>query len=188
MSRKLTVVAALVILVGAILSVVAWSFRSSLKPLADVRAGQPSSNDAVLLNLSTHAYPNSSGDLWYVEGQVKNLTKRPLTNVQVVVTWFNASDSAIATVISLLDVERLPPGEISMYRTSLHTLQGMSKFDVRFQSDLGQPLLARGDRRGSIDSPATTEPENSSAVPTPGDVISSKPVSPPGFTVSQQPH
>ena len=40
------------------------------------------------------------------------------------------------------------PGEISMYRTSLHMLKGMSRFDVRFKSDLGRPLVARGERQG----------------------------------------
>jgi hypothetical protein len=160
--RRSTIVLALVILLGVIPSAVFLSLRYSMKPSSDVRSGQPS-EDPILLNLSTHAYPNSLGDIWYVEGQVQNLTKHPLTNVQVVVTWFNATDSAIATVVSLLDLERLPPGEISMYRTSLHALKGMSKFDVRFQSDLGLPLLARGDRQGSIATSATTEPENSSA-------------------------
>jgi hypothetical protein len=176
--RGSTIVLALVILFGVIPSAVFWSLRYSKKLSSDVRSGQPS-EDPVLLSLSTHAYPNSLGDIWYVEGQVQNLTKHPLTNVQVVVTWFNATDSAIATIISLLDLERLPPGEISMYRTSLHTMKGMSKFDVRFQSDLGQLLSARGDRQGSIDSSATTEPENSSAVSTSDGMRSSKPVSPP---------
>jgi hypothetical protein len=176
--RRSTIVIALVMLFGAIPSVMFWSLRSSTKQSTALRDGY-ASDDPVLLNLSTHAYPDSLGDLWYVEGQVQNLTNHPLTNVQVVVTWFTATDVAIANVISLIDLERLSPGEISKYRTSLHTLKGMSKFDVEFRSDLGHPLLARGDRRGSIDPPATTEPENSSTVPTPGGMLSPKSVSPP---------
>jgi hypothetical protein len=169
---------ALVILFGVIPSAVFWSLRYNRKQSSDVRA-ERTSYDPILLNLSTHAYPNLPGDLWYVEGQVQNLTKHPLTNVQVVVTWFTGTGVAIASAISLLDLERLSPGEISTYRTSQHTLIGMSTFDVEFRSDLGQPLLARGDRQGSIAPVATTEPEHSSAVPTPGRVFKSEQLNPP---------
>ena len=89
-------------------------------------------------------------------------------NVQAVVTWVDSAGVVLATDISLVDLEVLPPGGIAVYQTRTHTLKGMSGFEVQFQSDLGQFLLARGDRRGSISVPATTERNNVDVVPTSG--------------------
>jgi hypothetical protein len=145
-----------------------WISRHSVK----------SSEDAVLSILSARAYQSQSGDVWHVEGQIQNLTKHPLANIQVAVTWYDTRGVVIATSVSLVDLERLTPGAFSGYRTSTHTVKGMSRFEVQFQSDLGQRLLVRGDQQGSIDTPATSEHDTSGGTPTSG-VLSSKTMTPP---------
>jgi hypothetical protein len=141
------------IVLCAILGDVFWISRHSDKSSGDV-FGRSLSEDAVLSILSARAEQSQSGDVWYVEGQIQKLTKHPLTNVQVVVTWYDSAGRAIATSVSLVDLERLTPGAISAYRTSTQTLKGMSRFEVQFQSDLGQTLTVRGDQSGSIDTPS----------------------------------
>jgi hypothetical protein len=164
----------LIVVLGAILAAVSWTLQHRARSPGDVSgadspARRPEGPQAPALSIvSTRAHQSESGDIWYVDGQVQNLTKYPLTNLQVVVTWFDPAGVQVATNIALIDVEKLLPGDISIYRTSTRTLKDMSRFDVQFQSDRGQRLLARDDSHGSFDTAPTVEGDASRVIPVSG--------------------
>jgi hypothetical protein len=166
----------LVLVVSGILGGVFGILRYGVKSAGNVRAGQ-SFDGPVLSILSTGAHQSLHGDVWYVDGEIQNLTEHPLTNVQVVVTWFDRAGVVLATDVSLVDLERLTPRGISVYRTTTHAVKGMSRFELQFQSDLGQVLSAQGERQGTVDTSATTE-RNADVAPASG-ALSSEPVPPP---------
>jgi hypothetical protein len=182
--RRITPVAsALVVVLGAILAGVFWTIRHDTTSSGDVRGDRSqwarASDDRhlpVLSILSTRVHQSESGDIWYVDGEVQNLTTNPLTNVQAAVSWFDTADVLITKVVALVDLERLPPGHVAGYRTSTRTVKGMARFEVQLESERGQPLLTRGDRKGSIN--ASPVDHGDDIVPTSG-TVAGKPAPPP---------
>lgn len=113
--------------------------KSSLLP-------PPITGDALAL-LSTRGYASESGGYMYVEGQVKNLTDRPLRNVQVVATWYGSDDTFITSDTGLVEFNPLLPGQTSPFKTMTRRNPSMSRFSVSFKQLLGGELGTRDDRQ-----------------------------------------
>jgi hypothetical protein len=90
-----------------------------------------------LLLLSKRGYESDSGGYYYVEGQVKNTTDRPMRNVAVVATWYTKDGTFITTDQSLIDYNPLLPGQVSPFKSITRGNPQMSKFQVEFKELTG---------------------------------------------------
>jgi len=96
--------------------------------------------------LSGRGYQSETGNYWYVEGEVKNLSDESLRSVQVVSTWYTAEDSFITSSSALIDYNPLLPGQTSPFKTITRGNPAMSKFSISFKQLLGGTIATRDDR------------------------------------------
>jgi hypothetical protein len=93
--------------------------------------------------ISTNTSLSSNGGLWSIVGEVKNLTNEPLTNIQVVSTWFDKQGVILESRVDLVDLKQIMPHEVSTFRCAVRARPDMSAFRLQFESELGAPLLMR---------------------------------------------
>ena len=93
--------------------------------------------------VSSRAYQDPGGDFWNISGEIKNLTREPLTNLQVVSTWFDRQGQAIDEHVDLVDLKQMMPGAISTFRSVVRARPEMATFRLEFHSDRGTRLFAQ---------------------------------------------
>jgi hypothetical protein len=89
---------------------------------------------------------SESGNYYYVEGQVKNISDRPLKSVQVVATWYDKDDKFITTDTAMIDYNPIMPGQTSPFKTITRGNPLMSRFSVDFKYIFGRTIPSRDDR------------------------------------------
>ena len=104
----------------------------------------PSPPPPQLALLSTRGYEQSL--FHQVEGQVRNISDRPLENVAVLVTWLTASDEFITSDECLIDFNPILAGQTSTFSCLVTTNPEMSQFTVQFKTLFGGSI-ATDDRR-----------------------------------------
>jgi hypothetical protein len=110
----------------------------------------------VLSLQSTRAYQDDSKSLWLVDGQIKNLSSEPLAHIEAVSTWLDRDGLIVATDRSLVDVDRMMPGQVAAFRLITRTRPGFSRFEVQFRSEAGMELAMTDE---STASKVVAEPE-----------------------------
>jgi hypothetical protein len=93
--------------------------------------------------VSSRAYQDPGSDFWNISGEIKNLTREPLTNLQVVSTWFDRQGQPIDEHVDFVDVKQVMPGAISTFRSVVRARPEMATFRLEFHSDRGTRLLAQ---------------------------------------------
>jgi hypothetical protein len=88
----------------------------------------------------------SSDSYFTVEGQVQNLTDRPLPSVEAVVTWYTKTDQFISAESALVEYDPLLPGQTSPFKVITRANPAMDKYSVEFKQLRGGPLRV-DDRR-----------------------------------------
>jgi hypothetical protein len=114
-------------------------------PAAPTATPAPPS-DALAL-LSSRGYESDGGGYWIVEGQVKNLAGRSLSNVTAVTTWYTKDGDFITTDQALIDYNPLLAEQTAPFKTMSRGNPAMSKYVVEFKTLLGGALSARDDRK-----------------------------------------
>lgn len=112
-------------------------------PVATVAETPPQTPPLALL--SSRAHLNPTADFWFIDGEVRNLTDQPLSNVQVVSTWFDRQGRTVASHSDMVDLKQLMPGETSAFRTITGVHPDMATFSLEFRSAVGRRLQARDD-------------------------------------------
>jgi hypothetical protein len=109
----------------------------------NLRTAAPSTpgQSSPLALVSSRASLNPSGDFWNISGEIRNLTQEPLTNLQVVSTWFDRQGQPIDVHVDLVDLMQVMPGEVSTFRSVVRAGPEMATFRLEFQSDRGTLLL-----------------------------------------------
>lgn len=130
-----------IVLVG----VVGWFLIGREPGGAAVFSGQSPDGPPALALLSSHAAQSSTGDFWYVQGEIKNLTEQRISNIQAVTTWYDAKDMRLTVDTEMIDLKTLQPGQTSPFRTISRFQPNMSRFKVEFRSQVGEPLIVRND-------------------------------------------
>jgi hypothetical protein len=140
----------------------AWLLRQrSNVPTALVQAPAGLATPAALFLESSRAYHSDAGDLWFVDGKIRNITNAPLSNVEAVATWLDRDGLIVATDGDLIEFKRLMPGESSKFRTITRMRPGMLKFELRFRYEDGKPLALRDDGHaasGEVPPPTPVRP------------------------------
>jgi hypothetical protein len=103
----------------------------------------PAGPDLALL--SSRGYEEST--YFMVEGQVKNLSNRPLENVEAVTTWYDKDGGFIKTADALIDFNPILPGQTSTFKTLTPGNPAMTKFSVEFKNLFGPSIRMRDDRK-----------------------------------------
>lgn len=80
------------------------------------------------------------GGYHYVEGQVKNISTRPLENVTAVGTWFDKSGEFIKSDEALIDYNPILAGQTSPFKTISTGNPAMARCQVEFKYLLGGTL------------------------------------------------
>lgn len=97
--------------------------------------------------LASNGYPSSGGAFFHVEGQVKNLTDKPLESVMVVTSWYGKDDTFVKKAEALIDFNPILPGQTSPFSTITSGNPAMSKYTVEFKHLLGRTIESRDDRK-----------------------------------------
>jgi hypothetical protein len=97
--------------------------------------------------VSARGYESDSGGFHYVEGQVTNLTDKPLQSVAAVATWYDKNDQFITSDDALVNFNPLMPGQTSPFKTITRSNPLMAKFTIQFKRLLGGQLEMRDDRK-----------------------------------------
>jgi hypothetical protein len=75
-----------------------------------------------------------------VEGQVANVSEKPLENVQAVVEWYDADGKFVSSSSALVEFDPLLPGQTTPFKVMTRMNPAMSRFSVRFSQLLGGAL------------------------------------------------
>jgi hypothetical protein len=100
----------------------------------------------VLALLASRGY-ESDGGYWYVEGQVKNISDKPMKNVTAVATWYDKRGEFIKTDEAIIQYNPILPGQTSPFKTIASGNPAMSRYTVAFKSLLGGEIQTRDDRK-----------------------------------------
>lgn len=153
LSRTFIGVLALLIFVGWCTAQWATSPTSSAGPSASTVtapprpiATPPPPSDVVAL-LSARGYQSESGNYWYVEGELKNISAVSLKNVQVVAQWYTKDDTFVTSDSAVVEYNPILPGQTTPFKTITRGNPAMSKFTVTFKSIFGPELSTRDDRK-----------------------------------------
>jgi hypothetical protein len=103
-------------------------------PTARPSATAPSTAPSLAL-LSSRGYEQSS--FFIVEGQVTNLSDRPLRNVTAVSTWVDAKGEFITSDNAIIDFNPILPGQTSPFKTMTRGNPAMHSFRVEFKELFG---------------------------------------------------
>lgn len=136
----------LLILVGVLL----WYMSESSTPrrrTAPARASSPESASSttpsgpslelVAWNWSTeHGFAKA-------DGQVRNISPKPLENVAAVVTFYDKSDTFITSDDALIDYNPILPGQTSPFSVMARHNPAMRKASVEFKHMFGGTILTR---------------------------------------------
>jgi len=96
--------------------------------------------------VSSTGYESKSGSYRVVEGQVKNLSWKPLKDVVVRSTWLDETGKFVASKGALIEHNPILPGQTSAFRTMAIADPAMSLYHVEFESVGGGPLDVEDDR------------------------------------------
>ena len=94
--------------------------------------------------LSSQGYAES--DLHRVEGQVQNISGRPLENVAVVVTWFTPEDEFLTSSECLIGFNPILAGQTAPYSCRIASIPEIDQYSVEFKHQSGG-AIATEDRR-----------------------------------------
>ena len=83
---------------------------------ASTAIAAPTTTSADQLALRSTTGAHSSANHWTVQGQVTNLTDRPLTNVAAVSTWYTTGGTFISSDTALVEYNPLMPGQTSPFK------------------------------------------------------------------------
>lgn len=119
--------------------------RASSSPSQPTPAPSPPRD--VLALVSARGYESESGNYWYVEGQVQNISETPLKNVEAVSTWFTKDGTFIKSDSAIIEYNPLMPGQTSPFKTITRGNPQMSKYSVDFKQLMGGTLRTRDDRK-----------------------------------------
>jgi len=82
-----------------------------------------------------------------VEGQVKNISGRPLNNVTALVTWYDAKDNFVTSDSSLIEFKPLLEDQVSPFDVITSRNPAMDSYVVEFQILGGRKLSVRDSRK-----------------------------------------
>jgi hypothetical protein len=83
----------------------------------------------------------------YVEGQVKNVSDKPLKNVTAVGIWLDKDGNFIKSDDALIDYNPILPGQTSPFKTISSGNPAMSKYRVEFKFLFGGKIAVDDQRK-----------------------------------------
>jgi hypothetical protein len=108
------------------------------------RAEPASPADPVLAIVSSRSYEERGYHV--VEGQVVNLTARPLERVTAVATWYTQDGTSVTGDTALIEKDPILPGQTSPFRAGIRSNLPMDTFSVQFKH-LGETVATRDDSK-----------------------------------------
>jgi hypothetical protein len=123
------------------------SKTGSTPAAAPTPAPTPAAVEPDLALLASNGYSSSEGAFFHVEGQVRNLSKKPLESVMAVTTWYDKQGAFIKTAEALIDFNPILPGQTSPFKTITSGNPAMSKYTVEFKHIFGRTIESRDDRK-----------------------------------------
>jgi len=96
--------------------------------------------------LSSNGYASSSA-FKSVEGQVKNITNRPIARVTAVTTWYTAAGEFVTAAEALIEYDPLLSGQTSPFTTIARTNPAMTKYVVEFKRLGGGTIRTKDSRK-----------------------------------------
>ncbi len=87
-----------------------------------------------LVLVSARAHEGEIGDFWFVEGEVRNVTKSVLDHVEAISSWFDDHGVLIATDSAVIDTFSLRPGQTSRFKTMTRSRPDLSTFQIGFRT------------------------------------------------------
>lgn len=96
--------------------------------------------------LSSTGYETETGSYHKIEGQVKNISDKPIDSIVAVGTWMSKDGTFIKSDQALIEYRPLLPGQTSPFMTMSSTNPAMSRYRVEFKR-FGAGLIATKDSR-----------------------------------------
>lgn len=96
--------------------------------------------------LSSRGYESDGGNYHIVEGEVRNLSSKPMRQVTAVASWYDKSGMFITSDNALIEFDPLLPGQSSPFKTMSRTNPEMSRYAVEFKYLYGASIRT-DDRR-----------------------------------------
>jgi hypothetical protein len=112
-----------------------------------VRASQPLPSTYQLALIAANGYESEYGGYHYVEGQVKNVSDKPLKNVTAVGIWLDKDGNFIKSDDALIDYNPILPGQTSPFKTISSGNPAMSKYRVEFKFLFGGKIAVDDQRK-----------------------------------------
>jgi hypothetical protein len=126
-------------------STTATSQTAGAAPPASPPAATPEADRLALL--SSKGYESETGNYWYVEGQVQNISGSPIKSLVAVSTWYDKDGAFIKSDQAVVDFDPLMPNQVSAFKTITRGNPAMSKYTVQFKAFFGGTIRTRDDRK-----------------------------------------
>jgi len=80
-----------------------------------------------------------------VEGQIKNISPRPIEHIEAVVTWYDADGGFVKSGNALIEYDPLLPGQTSPFTVLMTENPAARRYTVAFKTFWGSQLPTRYD-------------------------------------------
>jgi hypothetical protein len=107
----------------------------------------PAASEPQLALIASNGYESDVGGFHYIEGQVKNLSDKPLENVTAVGIWYDKDGNFIKSDDAVIDYNPILPGQTSPFKTISTGNPAMSRYRVEFKRIFGGTIATRDDRK-----------------------------------------
>lgn len=97
--------------------------------------------------LSSRGYESDGGGYYKIEGQVKNISDKPMDSIVAVGTWFSADGTFIKSDDALIEYRPLLPGQTSPFMTMSSANPAMKKYQVEFKQFSGGLIETKDSRK-----------------------------------------
>jgi hypothetical protein len=87
-------------------------------------------SEPMLAIVSSRGY--EQGGYHFVEGEVTNLTTRPLEHVTAVAKWYTEDGTLVTTDTALVEKDPILPGQTSPFKTGIRSTTAMDTFSIEF--------------------------------------------------------
>jgi hypothetical protein len=119
------------------------STSSAGSPAATPTPAAPTNELALL---SSRGYESEGGSYFIVEGEVQNITDKPLRRIAAKSTWYDKNGTLMSSDDALVDYDPLMPGQKSPFKTMTRANPQMKTYTVAFKHLLGGEIPTE-DRR-----------------------------------------
>jgi hypothetical protein len=118
--------------------------RPASAPTAPPATPKPAEPNYQLALIAAKGYDQHGFHI--VEGQVKNISDKPLSAVTAVTTWYTQDGTFVKTDDAIIDYNPILPGQTSAFKTMSSSNPAMSRFTVEFKRLFGGTFNVRDDR------------------------------------------